>query len=109
MGQALSYGGPVVMTWGWLAVSALNVTTALCLAELAACMPAAIGSIYVFTARLAPWWVRVRYGTCVIHWAEGQAAAAQRRTAGRWLVHAVLQPVRRLLTRRCTGPTGSPA
>ncbi|KXZ46947.1 hypothetical protein GPECTOR_39g441 [Gonium pectorale] len=51
---AIVSGGPAVCVWAWLGVSALNTITSLCLAEMASCMPAAIGSLYVFTARLAP-------------------------------------------------------
>ncbi|KAG2432125.1 hypothetical protein HXX76_009051 [Chlamydomonas incerta] len=71
--QGIVYGGPVVMVWGWVGVSALNIVTALCLSELAACMPAAIGSLYVFTARLAPWHKKA-LATWVAAWANMAAA-----------------------------------
>ncbi|KAG2487638.1 hypothetical protein HYH03_013776 [Edaphochlamys debaryana] len=66
---ALLHGGPVLAVWGWLAVSCLNLVNALCLAELASCMPAAIGSIYIFTARLSPWQCKAA-ATWVAAWAN---------------------------------------
>ncbi|KAG2496592.1 hypothetical protein HYH03_005414 [Edaphochlamys debaryana] len=57
----LLYGGPVVMAWGWLLVTAFTVSVGLSMSELASAYPTS-GALYYWSYRLAP--VRARNLAC---------------------------------------------
>lgn len=48
---AMKTGGPMVILWGWLAVSAILMLTAFCFAEIVSAYPFA-GSVYIWTGKL---------------------------------------------------------
>ncbi|GLI61374.1 hypothetical protein VaNZ11_003738, partial [Volvox africanus] len=52
-GFGLTYGGPVVMTWGWLVVTLFTVSMGLSMAELASAYPTS-GALYYWSFKLAP-------------------------------------------------------
>ena len=53
---AFNYGGPVVITWGWLLIGAFSVVIALALGEIASAMPTA-GALYFWASKLGgPVW-----------------------------------------------------
>ncbi|KAG2489302.1 hypothetical protein HYH03_012134 [Edaphochlamys debaryana] len=49
----LTYGGPVVMVWGWLLVVVMSTSVALSMAELASAYPTS-GALYYWSFKLAP-------------------------------------------------------
>ncbi|GLC71376.1 hypothetical protein PLESTF_001108800 [Pleodorina starrii] len=75
-GIGLTYGGPVVMTWGWLVVTFFTLSVGLSLAELASAYPTS-GALYYWSFKLAP--PRLRNLACwLTGWVltMGQAAFA---------------------------------
>ncbi|GIL73930.1 hypothetical protein Vretimale_5120 [Volvox reticuliferus] len=52
-GFGLTYGGPVVMTWGWLVVTFFTTSMGLSMAELASAYPTS-GALYYWSFKLAP-------------------------------------------------------
>src|SRR5580700_11501839 len=51
-GIAMTNGGPVDMTWGWLLVGAMTLVVGLGMAEVCSSMPTA-GGLYYWSAKLA--------------------------------------------------------
>ncbi|MGE3288914.1 MAG: amino acid permease [Pseudonocardia sp.] len=48
---AFNYGGPVVITWGWLLVGAFSILVAMAMGEIASSMPTA-GALYFWSSKL---------------------------------------------------------
>ncbi|EFJ43640.1 hypothetical protein VOLCADRAFT_96197 [Volvox carteri f. nagariensis] len=63
IGIGFTYGGPIVMTWGWIAVMALTLSVGLSLAEMASAYPTS-GALYYWSYKMAP--PRLRNLTCFL-------------------------------------------